>query len=38
MYLDVKYYDRSRYEDRIDQDSSVRLMLSSFVLGMASMI
>jgi hypothetical protein len=38
MDLDVKGYDRSRYDDKIGQDSRVRLVLSSFKLGMASMI
>jgi hypothetical protein len=27
-----------RYDDKIDQDSRVRLVLSSFMLGMVSMI
>jgi hypothetical protein len=38
MDLDVTNYDRSRYENKIDQESRVRLMLSSFMLGMVSMI
>jgi hypothetical protein len=38
MDFDVTDYDRSRYENKIDQESRLRLMLSSFMLSMASMI
>jgi hypothetical protein len=36
MDLDVKDADRSRYEDRIDQDSRVRLVWYYFIIDMVS--
>jgi hypothetical protein len=38
MDLDVKDYDISRYENKIDQDSRVGLMLSFLMLGIAPII
>jgi hypothetical protein len=38
MNLDSKEYDITRYENKIDQDSKVRLVWSSFMLDIVSMI
>jgi hypothetical protein len=38
MDLDVKEYDGPIYDDKIGQEPRVRLVLSSFKLGFASMI